>query len=81
MEDLEQSAVGVSGYLESLRRDRDRFVALAFCAADLLFEVDSRNVVAFAAGARLEPVPVRLNGVKGPSVQVRNRWLASRFSI
>lgn len=105
---MEQAAVGVSGYVESLKRDRDRFVALAFCAADLLLEVDSLDNISFAAGAtlsllgrhpkelsgtsfmellvdedramvrelvrgmmpgaRLEPVPVRLNGANGPSV-------------
>jgi len=36
-----QSAAGVSGYVESLKRDRDRFVALAFCAADLLIEINA----------------------------------------
>ena len=51
MKNLEQSAVGVSGYVESLRRDRDRFVALAFCAADLLLEVNASNEIIFAAGA------------------------------
>jgi EAL domain-containing protein (putative c-di-GMP-specific phosphodiesterase class I) len=108
MDNMEQSAVGVSGYVETLRRDRDRFVALAFCAADLLLEVDGRNLITFAAGAsqsllgsspetligkpfldlivpgdialvtellrgmapgaRLEPIPVRLKGIRGPSV-------------
>jgi EAL domain-containing protein (putative c-di-GMP-specific phosphodiesterase class I)/GGDEF domain-containing protein len=110
MKNLEQSAVGVSGYVESLRRDRDRFVALAFCAADLLFEVNAHNEVIFAAGAshsligqppealvgkafldlvvpedvplitellkgmtpgsRLDPIPLKLIGVKGPTVQL-----------
>lgn len=32
-------------------RDRDRFVALAFCRADLLFELDDDLDVVFAAGA------------------------------
>jgi len=32
-------------------RDRDRFVALAFCRADLLFELDDQHDVVFAAGA------------------------------
>ena len=36
MEHGERIEGGVSGYIESLRRERDRFVALAFCAADLL---------------------------------------------
>ncbi|MBX9635343.1 MAG: EAL domain-containing protein [Magnetospirillum sp.] len=32
-------------------RERDRFVALAFCRADLLFELDDDHDVVFAAGA------------------------------
>jgi EAL domain-containing protein (putative c-di-GMP-specific phosphodiesterase class I)/GGDEF domain-containing protein len=40
-----------TGRLEALRRERDRFVALAFCAADMLFETDSDHRIAFAAGA------------------------------
>tara|TARA_R110002110_G_scaffold415612_7_gene652380 strand:+ start:185443 stop:187158 length:1716 start_codon:yes stop_codon:yes gene_type:complete len=35
----------------SLRAERDRFVALAFCNADLLFELDNAGEVAFAVGA------------------------------
>lgn len=35
----------------SLRAERDRFVALAFCNADLLFELDSLGEVTFAIGA------------------------------
>jgi EAL domain-containing protein (putative c-di-GMP-specific phosphodiesterase class I)/GGDEF domain-containing protein len=42
---------GVSGYVESLRRERDRFVALAFCAADILIEINSEQKISFAAGA------------------------------
>jgi EAL domain-containing protein (putative c-di-GMP-specific phosphodiesterase class I)/GGDEF domain-containing protein len=38
-------------YLETLKRERDRFVALAFCAADVLLEVDGDCKIAFAAGA------------------------------
>jgi hypothetical protein len=41
---------GVSGYVESLRRDHDRFVALAFCAADILIEINSEQKITFAAG-------------------------------
>lgn len=33
-----------------LRADRDRFVALAFCWADTLIELDSDNTIIFAAG-------------------------------
>ena len=41
----------MSGYVESLRRERDRFVALAFCAADILIEVNAEQKITFAAGA------------------------------
>ena len=41
----------VSNDIETLRRERDRFVALAFCAADLLLEIDSDHTITYAAGA------------------------------
>lgn len=103
-----EAATGVSGYVESLKRDRDRFVALAFCAADLLLEINAKGAITFGAGAtqslvgkppeqlvgtsfldliaapdrplirelmgnmtpgaRLDPVPVRLAGSRGPTV-------------
>jgi EAL domain-containing protein (putative c-di-GMP-specific phosphodiesterase class I) len=34
-----------------LRSERDRFVAFAFAAADLLLEIDAHNVICFASGA------------------------------
>jgi PAS domain-containing protein len=36
---------------EDLRAERDRFVALAFCSADLLVELDPTGAITFAAGA------------------------------
>jgi hypothetical protein len=36
---------------ENLRVERDRFVALAFCSADLLVELDRDGRITFAAGA------------------------------
>ena len=48
---LESQQGGVSGYVESLRRERDRFVALAFCAADILIEINAEQKITFAAGA------------------------------
>ena len=36
---------------ENLRIERDRFVALAFCSADLLLELDPSGEITFAAGA------------------------------
>ena len=38
-------------YMDNLKKERDRFVALAFCAADVLFEVDDKWTVTYAAGA------------------------------
>ncbi|MEE9139166.1 MAG: EAL domain-containing protein [Alphaproteobacteria bacterium] len=35
----------------TVRAERDRFVAFAFCAADVLLELDSRLTVAYAGGA------------------------------
>ncbi len=40
-----------STYVESLKRERDRFVALAFCAADVLIEADADCKITYAAGA------------------------------
>ena len=37
--------------VEALRLERDRFVALAFCAADMLLETDGSQAVTYAAGA------------------------------
>ena len=62
---IQQPGVSVSGYVESLRRERDRFVALAFCAADLLLEINAEGRINFAAGATQSLVgkpPERLNG-------------------
>lgn len=38
-------------YIDTLKKERDRFVALAFCAADVLFEVDDSQTITYAAGA------------------------------
>ncbi len=40
-----------SSLVESLKRERDRFVALAFCAADVLIEADADCKITYAAGA------------------------------
>jgi EAL domain-containing protein (putative c-di-GMP-specific phosphodiesterase class I)/GGDEF domain-containing protein len=48
--DANGKAAGQS-YLDALKRERDRFVALAFCAADVLLEVNNDCKVTFAAGA------------------------------
>jgi EAL domain-containing protein (putative c-di-GMP-specific phosphodiesterase class I) len=39
--------------VESLKRERDRFVALAFCAADVLIEADKDCKISYAAGATM----------------------------
>jgi EAL domain-containing protein (putative c-di-GMP-specific phosphodiesterase class I) len=36
---------------ERLRDERDRFLAFAFCAADLLIELDASGAISFASGA------------------------------
>ena len=41
--------------LDQLRRDRERFVAFAFCSADILLELNSAQQVSFAGGA-VEPL-------------------------
>ena len=38
-------------YVDRLKKERDRFVALAFCAADMLFEVDKDQTITYVAGA------------------------------
>lgn len=51
--------------IETVRADRDRFVAFAFSAADLLLELDERRTVVYAAGATsilLGVAPERLQG-------------------
>lgn len=40
-----------SSHLERLRLERDRFIAFAFAAADVLLELDSKHRVCYAAGA------------------------------
>ena len=42
---------GAGAEAAGLRVERDRFVALAFCNADLLFELDKSGEIIFAAGA------------------------------
>ena len=39
------------GDVSNLRAERDRFVALAFCNADLLFELGASGDITFAFGA------------------------------
>ena len=40
-----------SEYVDNLRRERDRFVALAICDADVLFGTEISLKISFAAGA------------------------------
>lgn len=80
---MEQTSLGVSGYVESLRRDRDRFVALAFCAADLLLEVNAQGRITFAAGATLSLVgrtPEEMSGsLLLDMIAPEDRMLMSEF--
>jgi EAL domain-containing protein (putative c-di-GMP-specific phosphodiesterase class I)/GGDEF domain-containing protein len=43
--------VGTRGVIDALKTERDRYVSLAFCCADLLFEIDRKFDILFAAGA------------------------------
>ncbi len=47
------SAESSEPYVENLRRERDRFVALAFCAADILLEAGPDHRITYAAGATM----------------------------
>lgn len=47
----ETSIARAGSDIGGLRAERDRFVALAFCNADLLFELDKSGEIVFAAGA------------------------------
>jgi len=51
----------------ALRAERDRFVALAFAAADLLLELDAEQRVVFAAGAVAAFVGIGPQAVAGKS--------------
>jgi len=46
-----QVAPGPAGGDGAIRANRDRFVAFAFCDADILIELDRAQIVTFAAGA------------------------------
>ena len=39
--------------VDAVRRDRDRFLAFAFCAADILIELDKKCCISYIAGATL----------------------------
>ena len=51
----------------ALRAERDRFVALAFAAADMLLELDAEQRVVFAAGATAALVGLGPQAVAGKS--------------
>ncbi len=48
---IQEVLLSDSDEIETLRDERDRFVAFAFCAADILIELDDAHRVVFAAGA------------------------------
>ena len=54
---------------DDLRQQRDRFVAFAFAAADLVFEIGPDNLIRYAAGAGKE-----LTG-RAPDLIVGSSWL------
>ena len=67
MNNESQAAAGDPSLVDTLRRERDRFVALAFCAADILIEVDSENKITYAAGASQALIGDRPDSLVGKS--------------
>jgi len=55
--------------LSVMRNERDRFVALAFCWADLLIELDEHGVVIYAAGSVEALTGHRSDGLVGHAIQ------------
>lgn len=51
-----------------LRAERDRFVALAFCWADTLIELDQNNIIVFAAGMTMAVSGHNPSGLMGKSI-------------
>ncbi|HLF58375.1 MAG TPA: sensor domain-containing phosphodiesterase [Alphaproteobacteria bacterium] len=51
-----------------MRGERDRFVAFAFCSADILLELDSRHVITYAGGATVALTGRPAGGLVGTSV-------------
>lgn len=60
-----------SGQMSRLKTERDRFVALAFCWADVLFELNSDGKIVFAGGTTLSILgksPANLTGAPIESI-------------
>ena len=53
--------------VESLKRERDRFVALAFCAADVLLEVNRDLEIVYAGGATVALIGTEAEACIGQS--------------
>jgi EAL domain-containing protein (putative c-di-GMP-specific phosphodiesterase class I) len=51
-----------------IRGERDRFVAFAFCSADILLELDARHVVTYAGGATVALTGRAAGGLVGTSI-------------
>ena len=51
----------------AFKRERDSFVKLAFCRADLLFELDEEQIIVFAAGATPALLGVPSEQLRGQS--------------
>ncbi|MGB8274143.1 MAG: EAL domain-containing protein [Alphaproteobacteria bacterium] len=54
--------------MSALRAERDRFVAFAFCAADILLELDARRTVSYAGGAMVALTGQGSEAILGRSV-------------
>lgn len=55
----------MSNLLEDLKKERERFVAFAFAAAEIFFEIDQDGKILFAGGAVEKIGPDRPNGLPG----------------
>src|SRR5688572_2810170 len=53
MTNLAQQESSTPARVDAVRRDRDRFLAFAFCAADILIELDKKCRISYIAGATL----------------------------
>ena len=83
MSNESQTATGDPALVDSLRRERDRFVALAFCAADILIEVDTEASITYAAGASKAFIGAQPEALVGTSffdlIVDRDRAVASEI--
>lgn len=62
-----ETPVTINPVVESIKRERDRFVAFAFAAADMLMEIDQHGVILFADGATSGLLGIAPSSLSGQS--------------